>query len=205
VNAADHHRRQRIGVLDTEMSDVDPRNGDPIVCLHGNPTSSDLWRNSILRILAAMDAVSPPTWSVWGKRENAQGHPGAARPGLGARFLASVPPPRTGEGHRVHAGHPPTPPAADFPKGRGTLFRAMRSEDSEEGEPLVLDANVFIETVLAKSIIRQLKRARDACHRAPFRDRAARRPTLIWPRELPIEGEPADVVALRDFVTGVTS
>jgi haloalkane dehalogenase len=90
-------------------------------------------------------------------------------------------------------------------RAAGTLFRAMRSEDSEEGEPLVLDANVFIETVLAKSIIRQLKRARDACHRAPFRDRAARRPTLIGPRELPIEGEPADVAALRDFVTGVTS
>ena len=82
---------------------------------------------------------------------------------------------------------------SDFPDGRDAMFRAMRSD---EGERLVLDENFFIETVLPKSIIRQLSEQEMDAYRAPFRDRDARRPMLIWPRELPIEGEPADVVAI---------
>jgi haloalkane dehalogenase len=82
---------------------------------------------------------------------------------------------------------------ADFPNGRDAMFRAMRSAD---GERLVLDENFFIETVLPKSIIRQLSAPEMDAYRAPFRDRDTRLPTLIWPRELPIEGEPADVAAL---------
>lgn len=82
---------------------------------------------------------------------------------------------------------------ADFPHGRDAMFRAMRSD---QGELLVLDENFFIETVLPKSILRKLSEAEMAAYRAPFRDREARLPMLIWPRELPIEGEPADVVAI---------
>src|SRR5262249_53211350 len=84
-------------------------------------------------------------------------------------------------------------PWADFPKGRDTMFRAMRSD---QGERLVLDENFFIETVLPKSINgRRTGEGVDAS-RARFRDRDARRPMLNGPRELPIEGEPADVVAI---------
>jgi haloalkane dehalogenase len=82
---------------------------------------------------------------------------------------------------------------ADFPNGRDAMFRAMRSA---EGERLVLDENFFIETVLPKSIIRRLSEQEMNAYRAPFRERDARLPLLIWPRELPIEGEPADVVAI---------
>jgi haloalkane dehalogenase len=82
---------------------------------------------------------------------------------------------------------------ADFPNGRDAMFRAMRSP---EGERLVLDENFFIETVLPRSILRTLSAAEMDAYRAPFRERDARLPMLIWPRELPIEGEPADVVAL---------
>src|SRR5262249_10548545 len=81
----------------------------------------------------------------------------------------------------------------DFPNGRDRIFRALRSD---EGERLVLEDNFFVETVLPKSILRSLSEAEMEAHRRPFRERDARLPTLIWPRELPIEGEPADVVAI---------
>jgi haloalkane dehalogenase len=81
----------------------------------------------------------------------------------------------------------------DFPNGRDTMFRALRSE---QGEHLVLDENFFIEVVLPKSIIRKLSEEEMAAYRAPFRDREARLPTFVWPRELPIEGAPADVVKI---------
>jgi haloalkane dehalogenase len=73
------------------------------------------------------------------------------------------------------------------------MFRALRSE---QGEHLVLDENYFIEVVLPKSIIRKLSDEEMAAYRAPFPDRKDRLPTLLWPRELPIEGAPADVVKI---------
>jgi haloalkane dehalogenase len=59
-----------------------------------------------------------------------------------------------------------------------------------------MDKNYFVETVLPRSIIRALTDDELAAYRAPFRERPARRPTLVWPRELPIDGEPADVVEI---------
>ena len=61
---------------------------------------------------------------------------------------------------------------------------------------MALDENFFIETILRKSVIRQLTDEEMNAYRAPFRTRESRLPTLIWPRELPIEGEPADVVKI---------
>jgi haloalkane dehalogenase len=81
----------------------------------------------------------------------------------------------------------------DFPPGRDRMFRRLRSE---EGEHLILDENYFIEVVLPRSIIRQLSEEEMDAYREPFRERESRLPTLIWPRELPIEGEPADVTAI---------
>ncbi len=81
----------------------------------------------------------------------------------------------------------------DFPEGRDRLFRSMRGPD---GERLVLEENFFIETVLPKSVFRLLGEKEMAAYRAPFPTPASRLPTLVWPRELPIAGEPADVVAI---------
>ena len=69
----------------------------------------------------------------------------------------------------------------------------MRSTD---GERLLLDENYFVEFVLPKSILRRLSDKEMAAYRQPFATRQSRLPTLVWPRELPIEGEPADVVAV---------
>jgi haloalkane dehalogenase len=80
---------------------------------------------------------------------------------------------------------------SDVPASRAHMFHALRSS---EGEHLVLDQNYFVETVLPKIIIRQLSSAEMAAYRRPFATRESRLPTLVWPRELPIDGEPADVV-----------
>jgi haloalkane dehalogenase len=85
---------------------------------------------------------------------------------------------------------------ADFPEGRDRLFRRLRSE---EGEKLVLDENFFVEVVLPRSILRDLTEEEMAVYRAPYPTRDSRLPTLVWPRQIPIEGEPADVVALVEL------
>ena len=72
------------------------------------------------------------------------------------------------------------------------MFRAFRSA---EGEHLILDDNAFIEVVMPKSILRSLSDTEMDAYREPFRERDSRLPMLAWPRELPIDGEPADVVA----------
>jgi haloalkane dehalogenase len=84
---------------------------------------------------------------------------------------------------------------ADFPPGRDQLFRAMRAPS---GESLILDENYFVETVLPKSVLRTLDEREMAAYRAPFRTRESRIPTLVFPRELPIDGMPEDVVATVD-------
>src|SRR6516165_7008293 len=83
----------------------------------------------------------------------------------------------------------------DFPGGRDRQFRTLRSP---EGERVVLDENVFVEVVLPRGILRKLTDDEMEAYRAPYRDRERRLPTLIWPRELPIDGDPEDVVAIVD-------
>lgn len=79
----------------------------------------------------------------------------------------------------------------DFPDTRREVFQRLRSD---EGERLALEENFFVETILPKSIIRSLRQEEMDAYRRPFPDPRSRLPTLVFPRELPIEGEPADVV-----------
>jgi haloalkane dehalogenase len=217
MNSADNHPRRRIRVLDTEMSYVDSGRGDPIVFLHGNPTSSYLWRNIIPYLSSHGRCLAP---DLVGMGQSGKSPTQAYRFGDHARYLDAwfeavgltsnvtlvLHDWGSALGFYRAFRHPNQVKAiaymeailqprrwADFPKGRDTMFRAMRSH---QGERLVLDENFFIETVLPKSIIRQLSEQEMDAYRAPFRDRDARRPMLIWPRELPIEGEPADIVAI---------
>jgi len=217
ITAIDNHPRRRIKVLDSEISYVDVGQGDPIVFLHGNPTSAYLWRNIIPHVsglgrclatdlvgmgrscsspgsayrfldhsryldawFEALGLVANVTLVLhdWG---SALGFYRAYRQPEQMRAIAymeAIVAPRRWQ---------------DFPPGRDKFFRALRSE---EGERLVLDDNYFIETVLPKSVIRKMSDTEMEAYRMPFRKREARMPMLVWPRELPIEGEPADVVAI---------
>jgi haloalkane dehalogenase len=81
---------------------------------------------------------------------------------------------------------------SDFPERARATFRAFRSQD---GEDMVLRDNAFVERVLPSSVIRQLSGAEMEHYRRPFVNPGEdRRPTLTWPRQIPLDGEPADVV-----------
>jgi haloalkane dehalogenase len=84
----------------------------------------------------------------------------------------------------------------DWPENARKVFQGFRSE---RGEEMVLEKNIFVERVLPSSVLRGLTEDEMAVYRAPFTTPGEdRRPTLSWPRQLPIEGEPASVVAIVD-------
>jgi haloalkane dehalogenase len=217
ISADDNLPRRRIRTIDTEMSYVTVGTGHPIVFLHGNPTSSYLWRNIIPHVVEfgwclapdlvgmGQSAPSPDgayrfldharyldAWfDALGLRENvtlvlhdwgsalgfywASRHPERVR---AIAYMESILYPREWE---------------DLPPSRAPLFRDLRAE---KGERMILDDNFFIEVLLPKLIIRPLTETEMEAYRRPFQTRSSRLPTLAWPRELPIGGEPADVVAI---------
>lgn len=219
VAAADPHPRRRVRVLDTEVSYVDTGSGEPIVFLHGNPTSSYLWRNIIPYLSGHGRCLAP---DLVGMGRSGKSPSAAYRFVDHARYLdAWFEAMKLTDGvtlilhdwgsalgfYRAYRYPAQIKAIAymeaitrprrweDFPDGRDAMFRALRSD---QGERMALDENFFIEGVLPRSIIRRLTDEEMEAYRAPYRTREARLPLLVWPRELPIEGDPADVVAIVD-------
>lgn len=217
IPVTDPHPRRRAPVLDTELSYVDTGAGDPIVFLHGNPTSSYLWRNVIPHVADLGRCLAPDLVGMGDSGDSAAGgyrFVDHARyldawfeaAGVGDKVMLVLHDWGSALGFHWAARHPDRVRAiayleaivqprlwSDFPAGRDKLFRAMRSPD---GEQLVLDENFFVETVLPKSVLRQLRPEEMDAYRAPFPTRESRVPTLVFPRELPIDGSPADVAAI---------
>jgi haloalkane dehalogenase len=82
----------------------------------------------------------------------------------------------------------------EWPEQARRIFQGLRSE---AGEEMILERNLFVERILPSSVLRGLTEDEMAVYRAPFAEAGeSRRPTLTWPRQIPIEGEPADVVEL---------
>jgi haloalkane dehalogenase len=80
----------------------------------------------------------------------------------------------------------------DWPDDARNIFQAMRSD---AGEKIILEKNVFIEKILPNSVLRDLSEEEMETYRNPFPDAGERRrPMLSWPREIPVDGEPAEVV-----------
>jgi haloalkane dehalogenase len=216
IDATDPHPRRRISVLDTEMSFVDVGRGDPIVFLHGNPTSSYLWRNIIPYLSGQGRCLAP---DLVGMGRSGKSPSRAYRFVDHARYLDAwfealgltsnvtlvVHDWGSALGFHRASRYPDQIKAIaymeaiamsrrwdDFGEAAG-IFRALRSE---KGEHMILDENFFVETVLPRSVLRQLSPEEMTAYRAPFLERDARLPTLVWPRQIPVEGEPADVTAI---------
>lgn len=83
-----------------------------------------------------------------------------------------------------------------WPEAARGIFQGFRSE---AGESMVIEKNLFVEAVLPASILRTLSDEEMSEYRRPFTEPKHRRPTLTWPRQIPIEGEPADVVKIVDY------
>ncbi|WP_102127007.1 haloalkane dehalogenase [Deinococcus planocerae] len=214
---ADPHPRRRLPVLDSEIAFVDT-GGDlpPVVFLHGNPTSSYLWR-SVLPEVEPLGRCLAPDLIGMGESGKAPGgsytiadHARYLDAWLGALDLRQVTLVLHDWGGALGFDwarrHPErvarlaymetivTPLGWDDwdPGGRG-IFRAMRGPGGEE---IILQKNVFVERILPSSVIRPLGEEELEAYRAPFREPGeARRPMLTFPRQLPIEGVPEDVVA----------
>jgi len=216
ISSEEASYRKYLPVLGTTMAYVDAGAGDPIVFLHGNPTPSYLWRNIIPHLLPFGRCLAPDCVGM--------GNSGAA-PDCGYRFIDHqryldawfdaldlrdvvlvLHDWGSALGFHWARRHADRVAAiaymealvqprlwSDFAHGRDAIFRALRSD---AGERMVLDDNFFIEAVLPKSILRPLSALEMDAYRAPFAEREARRPTLVFPRELPVEGEPADVAAI---------
>lgn len=218
ISAVDPYARSRVDVLDSEIEFVDEGAGDAIVFLHGNPTSSYLWRNVIPHVSGLGRALAPDLVGM-GRSSRAPG--GSYRFADHRRYLdAWFEAAKIGE-RVVIVGHDwggalgfdwarrnarrvagiaymetmVRPLAwAEWPESARKIFQAMRSP---AGEDLVLQKNVFVERILPASVLRGLSEAEMAVYRAPYSEPGeSRRPTLTWPREIPLDGTPKDVVEI---------
>jgi haloalkane dehalogenase len=219
ISAADPYPRRRVAVLDTEMAYVDVGAGDPVVFLHGNPTSSYLWRNVIPHVEAVGRCLAP---DLVGMGDSGPAPAGAYRFVDHARYLDAwferlalrgvtlvVHDWGSALGFHWARRHPERVRGVvymealvrpvtwgEWPEAARGIFQALRSP---AGEEMVLQKNVFVERILPASVLRGLTGAEMAVYRRPFlAPGESRRPTLTWPRQIPIDGEPADVVAIAD-------
>ncbi|HET8920174.1 MAG TPA: haloalkane dehalogenase [Xanthobacteraceae bacterium] len=216
ISAADPHPRRRVRVLDSEISYVDIGTGRPIVFLHGNPTSSYLWRNIIPYVSKLGRCLAP---DLIGMGRSGKSPANAYRFVDHARYLDAwfealqlttdvvlvVHDWGSALGFHRAARYPQQITAiayleaiasprrwTDFGQA-AAIFQALRSE---KGERLIFEQNFFVETILPQAVIRRLSDEEMAAYRAPFVEPSARLPTLVWPRQIPVEGEPADVTAI---------
>ncbi|MFW5825537.1 MAG: haloalkane dehalogenase [Marinobacter sp.] len=200
---------------------VDEGTGDPIVLLHGNPTSSFLWRNVIPELTSSGRVIAPDLIGQ-GDSEKLPASDGPDRYGfqtawhyldgllqaldLGDRITLVVHDWGSALGFHWARQHPErvrgiaymeaivTPVSwQDWPEDARGIFQGFRSE---KGESLIIDRNMFIEAVLPGSVMRSLTEEEMDEYRRPFQEPEDRRVTLNWPREIPIDGEPAAMVSL---------
>jgi haloalkane dehalogenase len=223
ISAEERYTKKKAKVLDYTMSYVDQGSGDPIVLLHGNPTSSYLWRNIIPHLSGLGRCVAPELIGMGdsdklknsgpdsytfrehrkyldtlleeiGVTENvtfvihdwgsALGFDWAYRNSERVKGIVYM------EAILFHYEW------SDWPEAARKIFQGFRSP---AGEEMILQKNYFIELVLPNSVIREMMPAEMDVYRRPFLNPGEdRRPTLSWPRQIPIEGEPKDVV---DIVT----
>jgi haloalkane dehalogenase len=234
-----YRRRRRLNTQDDEatMSDakkwamvagrrmayVEAGAGTPaLLLLHGNPTSSYLWRAVLPEVAAVRRCIAPDLIGMGDSEKLANPGPATYRFATHRDFLWRFIDGVLGDEPRIvvvghdwgsalafdWANHHRERVAgivymeaivrplvwAEWPEASRRAFQGFRSP---AGEEMILDRNLFVERVLPASILRQLAPAEMEEYRRPFAGaRENRWPTLAWPREIPLDGEPADVTAL---------
>ncbi len=221
MSAEERYPKKRVEVRGRSMAYVEVGSGNPIVFLHGNPTSSYLWRNVIPHLedlgrciapdligmgdsdklddsgpdryrfvehreyvdglLEQLGVESNVTWVIhdWGSAlgfDWSNRHRGAVK---GIAYMEAIVRPLTWD---------------EWPEPARGLFQAFRSP---AGESMVLEQNIFVDNVLPASILRKLDEAEEEVYGRPYLEAGeSRRPTLTWPRQIPLDREPADVTEI---------
>ena len=214
-------KKKAIEVENKSMAYVDEGSGDPIVFLHGNPTSSYLWRNVMPHLLGRGRLIAPDLIGMGDSDKLDNSGPGSYGffehrhyldsflAAMGVRENVTLVLHDWGSALGFHWAHR-NPDAVrgiaymeaitrpmswdDFNQDARPVFQGFRSSS---GESMVLEKNIFIEKVLPGSIIRTLSEEEMAEYRRPFLNAGEdRRPMLSWPREIPLDGEPSAVAEI---------
>lgn len=213
--------KKRVQVNGLELAYVDEGAGDPVLFLHGNPTSSYLWRNVIPYLSDRARCLAPDLVGMGDSDRLPQSGPGTYRyrdhrefvdgfieaTGIGTRLTLVMHDWGSALGFDWAARHPDGVRGIaymeavvrvvswdEWPEASRGIFQGFRSP---KGEQLILERNLFVERVLPGSVLRGLSQEEMAVYLRPYAEAGeSRRPTLSWPREIPVEGEPADVCAV---------
>lgn len=216
--SAIEHAKETVTVKGRKMAYVEMGEGDPIIFLHGNPTSSYLWRNVMGHVKDLGRCIAPDLIGMGDSEKLPGSGPGSYRfvehreyidglldtlgvsenvtfvihdwgSALGFDWARRRPGAVKGLCYLEAIVKPVT--WADWPDAARPVFQGFRSESGDE---MILEKNLFVERVLPGSVIRDLTDDEMTVYRRPFLNPGEdRRPTLTWPRQIPIEGEPADV------------
>jgi len=222
--AAGFLEKRELTALGARMAYADLGAGPlTFLLLHGNPTSSNLWRGVIPHLAPLGRCVAPDLIGMGDSEKLPDPGPGSYtfvehrryldalldQLDLGDRVVPIVHDWGSALGFDWSCRNPGRVAGIaymeaivrplsweEWPEGARNAFQRMRSP---EGEQLVLEQNFFVERILPSSVLRELSEEEMAEYRRPFAEPGeARRPTLSWPRQLPIEGEPAEVVAIAE-------
>ncbi|MDD7910561.1 haloalkane dehalogenase [Pseudovibrio exalbescens] len=212
-------QKRHVEVLGERMSYVERGEGRPILFLHGNPTSSYLWRTVMPQLEGRGRCIAPDLIGMGDSAKLPNPGPETYRFHVHAMYLdgfidavigtqekvvlvahdwgtalgfdwAHRNPERVEAIAYMEGFARPVASWEEWNKDATPVFQGFRSE---AGEGMVLDKNLFIERVLPGSIVRTLSDQEIEEYRRPFKEREDRWPTLTWPREIPVAGEPADV------------
>jgi haloalkane dehalogenase len=189
------------------MAYVETGSGDPIVFLHGNPTSSYLWRNVIPHLEGLGRCIAPDLIGMGDSDKLEPSGPHRYRFVEHRQYLdellatLGVSENVTLVGHdwgsalgfdwaNRHRGW------AQWPETIRKMFKDLRSP---AGEEMLLQKNLFVEAMLPAAFFNDTATTEMEVYRRPYREPGeSRRPTLTWPREIPFDGEPADVAEIME-------
>ncbi|MEZ4728473.1 MAG: haloalkane dehalogenase [Caldilineaceae bacterium] len=208
---------QLVTVMGAAMAYVEAGAGDPILFLHGNPTSKYLWRNIMPWLEEQGRVIAPDLIGMGESDKPAIDYTFAEHSEYVDGFIEALDLTNitlvvhdwgSGLGLDYARRHPDNSKAIAMMEAliapampitfdamapeQAEFFRALRTP--EVGEQLILEQNFFVEQTLPDGVVRELTDAEMATYRAPYLESEDRLPTLVWPREVPINGEPADVV-----------
>ena len=211
-----------VDVLDSRMAYHERGAGAPVLFLHGNPTSSYLWRDVIPELEGHGRLIAPDLIGMGYSAKLPNPGPDTYRFTTHRKYLAGFIDAVIGSNEKIlfvihdwgsalgfdWANHHrdrvrgiaymegivrPVAGWEEWSAAATPIFQGFRSD---KGENMILDRNMFVERVLPGSVLRKLSEAEMAEYRKPYPTREDRWPTLTWPRQIPIAGEPADVVQI---------